>query len=76
MHNIKLVVKSEAQYTKTIAELDSLGVKGFLVVGYTDAPNYGIRVWVDGTYTDGVSDGTHTERKKFIQDVKSMLGKE
>lgn len=76
MRDIKLVVKSEAQYTKTIAELDSLGVKGFLVVGYTDAPTYGIRVWSDGTYTDGISEGTHTKRKKFIQDVKTMLGKE
>ena len=80
MRNIKLVVKSEAQYTKTIAELDSLGVKGFLVFGYTDAPTYGIRVWSDNTYTDGtsssISGDTYTKRKKFIQDVKIMLGKE
>lgn len=80
MRNIKLIVKSEAQYTKTIAELDSLGVKGFLVVGYTDAPAYGIRVWSDNTYTDGtsssISEGIHTKRKQFIQDVKAMLGKE
>lgn len=76
MRDIKLVVKSKSQYKKTVAELDSLGAKGFLIQGYKDAPNWGIRVWSDGRYTDGNAEGTHTKRKKFIQDVKTMLGKE
>lgn len=76
MPSIKLVVKSESQYNKTVAELDSLGARGFFKSGYRDKPNWGICVWSDGTYTDGIKEGTHTQRKKFIQDVKTMLGKE
>lgn len=82
---VKLFVKSANQYKRTIENLDALGLRGFLLVGYKDIADYGITVFIkdaSAKYTDG-RNGTaesyqpehvYTKRKEFIAEVKRVLG--
>ena len=82
---IKLFVKSEKQYQRTCASLNSLGLRSFLLGGYQCNKDYGISVFLEtGTvlrYTDGLGTAAtyqpeyvHTKRKEFIAGVKRVLG--
>ena len=82
---IKLFVKSEKQYQRTCASLNSLGLRSFLLGGYQCNKDYGITVFLyTGTvlrYTDGCGTAetyqpeyVHTKRKEFIAEVKRALG--
>lgn len=80
---VKLFVKSEKQYNRTIENLDHLGLRGFLLGGYKDIADYGITVFIKDSsakYTDGNGttddyspDNVYTKRKDFIQEVKKYL---
>ena len=85
MNAIKPFVKSEKQYQRTCASLNSLGIRGFLLGGYQCNKDYGIRVFLEsGTalrYTEGCGSAAtyqpeyvHTKRKEFIAEVKRVLG--
>ena len=85
MNAIKLFVKSEKQYQRTCASLNSLGLRSFLLEGYQCNKDYGITVFLEtGTvlrYTDGLGTAAtyqpeyvHTKRKEFIAEVKRVLG--
>ena len=84
MNAIKLFVKSEKQYQRTCASLNSLGLRSFLLGGYQCNKDYGITVFLEtGTvlrYTDGCGSAdeyqpeyVHTKRKEFITEVKKYL---
>ena len=85
MNAIKLFVKSEKQYQRTCESLDSLGLRSFLLGGYTSTVDYGITVFLEGNsvrrYTDGTGSAAtyqpeyvHTKRKEFIAEIKRVLG--
>lgn len=85
MNAIKLFVKSEKQYQRTCASLNSLGLRGFILGGYKCNKDYGITVFLEsGTafrYTDGSNraatyqpEYVHTKRKEFIDVVTRVLG--
>ena len=85
MEAIKLFVKSEKQYKRTIEGLDALGSRSFLLSGYRTVDNFGITVFIEGgtvsRYTNGVGaadsyspNNVYTKRKEFIAEVKRVLG--
>lgn len=84
MKAIKLFVKSEKQYKRTIESLDALGLRSFLLGGYKSTANWGITVFVEGNtvgrYTDGHGtaadyspNNVYTKRKEFITAVQKYL---
>ena len=81
---IKLFVKSENQYNRTLASLDALGLRSFLLSGYRTVDNFGITLFLEGDtvsrYTDGAApsvdyspNNVYTKRKEFIAEVKKYL---
>lgn len=81
---VKLFVKSENQYKRTVGSLDALGLRSFLLSGYRTVDNFGITVFIEGytvsRYTDGCGtaadyspNNVYTTRKEFIAAVKKYL---
>lgn len=79
---VKLFVKSENQYKRTIESLNALGLRGFLLGGYKDIVDHGITVFIkdaSAEYTDGTGsadayapNNVYTKRKEFIAEVKRL----
>lgn len=84
MNAIKLFVKSEKQYQRTCASLNSLGLRSSLLSGYLCNKDYGITVFLGRytvpRYTDGCGtaadyspNNVYTKRKEFIAAVQKYL---
>ena len=75
MVEIRLLLKSKAQYENALAELKALGVRLFALGGYKDKSGYGISYWADHTATDGTTTlrtNEYTRKSEFISEVKRL----